>query len=114
MLSQVETKKIHRSISQVESNIERLFAVTISPKAGGFLKKIKERAADDYYPIRDAIDALQEEPRPKDAVILPNQPDSCRLKVAGYYIHYNVDDKRQRIVIVEIFKSGNQEVSNGS
>lgn len=107
LLSQVQTKNVHRSIAQAESNIQRLFAVAINPDAAEFLKKLKEEGLDDYYQIRDAIDALQEDFRPKTATAL-SQPDLYRMAVTKYQITYRVDNERQRIEVIEIVDGGKE------
>jgi len=102
LLSKVETMKAQRSIAQVQSNIQNWFAVVIGVSASAFLNRLKEKAPDDYYEIRDAIDSLQENPRPQTAVGMPDQANAFKLAIPGHYIFFKRDDDKQRIEILKI------------
>jgi len=112
LLSKVETMKVQRSIAQVQSNIQNWFAVVIGATAGAFLGKLKEKAPDEYYEIRDAIDALQENPRPPTAVSLPDQSNSFKLAISKHFIIFKRDDDQRRIEITGITNSGGREAQN--
>ena len=51
--------------------------------------------------IRDAIDALAEEPRPRGAVKLAGR-DDYRVRVGDYRIVYAVDDAQRLVLVAKV------------
>ena len=52
--------------------------------------------------IRQAIDALSKDPRPRDSRKLRGR-EGYRLRVGGYRIIYRVDDEERVVTILEVW-----------
>jgi len=68
-----------------------------------FLRQLKEAGA----PIRRAIEALQKEPTPEDALKVEGYVSRYELFVAGYWVVYEVDrtDPSETIVWVILIEA---------
>ena len=61
-------------------------------------------ALDDpaYSRVRDAVDALQENPRPSGARKLRGQEHAWRIRVGDYRILYTVEEQQHAITVYRI------------
>lgn len=67
--------------------------------------KLRER-------IRDKIDALAENPRPRGAIKLKGNFDAWRIRVADYRIIYEIRDGLLLIVVLRVAKRSDAYFSN--
>ena len=64
-------------------------------------KELGELPVEAYERIRDSILALAEDPRPSGCVKLTNR-QGCRIRVGGYRVIYEIDDKQRIVTILVI------------
>ncbi len=57
---------------------------------------------DVVHPIRDAIEALANNPRTLHTEKLEGSPHAYRLRVGSYRVLYTIDDRTRRVVIYRI------------
>lgn len=79
------------------------YLVQFAPKALEFLEKQREPLRQKLF---DAIDDLEEEPRPPDCVKLSGKKNEYRIRVGDCRILYEIHDDQ---LIVLVFKVGHRK-----
>jgi mRNA interferase RelE/StbE len=64
-------------------------------------KALANLPPDDYQKVRDSIRALATQPRPSGCLKLTGRP-AWRIRVGAYRVIYEIDDKAQKITVVDI------------
>ena len=63
-------------------------------------KELEKYPKRDYEKIREKLDALRDDPRPRWVEKLQNS--AYRLAVGNYRIIYEIDDKRVVIIVINV------------
>ena len=77
----------------------RLYHVHITVAAQKQLDSLPVR---DQVRIREAIDSLANEPRPRGCKKLKGSTDTWRIRVGNYRVIYEVHDNQLLVLVVEI------------
>ncbi len=64
-------------------------------------KELAQLPDEVYEPVRDAIRALEQEPRPPGCV-KPRGRDGWRLRQGRYRVIYEIDDQQRKVTILHI------------
>ena len=75
-----------------------MYKIDINERLEKRLLKIPKR---DYKSIRDKLDELRENPRPRWVEKLTNRP-GYRVSVGNYRIIYEIDDKKVVVIVIKI------------
>lgn len=76
---------------------ERRYSISIVRSARKFLDRLARSKPRDAASIEDAIEALQDDPRP-----LKGYANVWRIRIGGYRACYTVDDGRLLVLVVTI------------
>jgi mRNA interferase RelE/StbE len=78
------------------------YRVSLSRDAEKYLRRRVPPAYEER--IREAIDGLEEDPRPqRRSRKLSGTEDEWRLRVGDYRVIYTVDDEAREVLILEVF-----------
>ena len=75
------------------------YRVLFKPSADKALRKLPVSVQKR---IVAAVDGLEDNPRPPDAVKLTGERDLWRIRVGDYRVIYSIDDKRLIVLVVRI------------
>lgn len=64
-------------------------------------KELAELPSEIFIRIRDAIQALEEEPRPSGCVKLSGR-EGWRIRIGNYRIIYEIDDALKKLTVMHI------------
>ena len=79
-----------------------MYRLRFLPAAQRELSKLLRRmSARETVALRQALDRLQEGPRPRNALKL-SDIDAYRVRIGDYRIIYAVDDGRQAVLVLRI------------
>lgn len=81
---------------------ERRYSISIVRSARKFLDRLARSKPRDAASIEDAIEALQDDPRPHGALPLKGYANVWRIRIGGYRACYTVDDGRLLVLVVTI------------
>jgi mRNA interferase RelE/StbE len=76
------------------------YTVKISRPAEKFLRALTDKKL--YQRLREALDALEENPRPVNSVKLQGEEELYRVRVGDYRIVYQIQDKQLIVLVVQI------------
>ena len=80
-----------------------MYTVRIDASA---LKSLNALPKDDRKRLRDALDALAEDPRPSGVKKLKGSDNDWRIRVGDYRILYEIRDKA---LVVRVIRIGNRK-----
>ena len=75
------------------------YQVAILPVA---LRQLNALDRDIRVRIRNRIDALADDPRPRGAKALQGDPGTLRLRVGDYRVLYRVEDRQLVVLVVTV------------
>ncbi len=64
-------------------------------------KQLAKLPIEAFEPIRDAIYALAEDPRPPGCLKLKNR-EGWRIRIGDYRVIYEIDDKQQIVTVLHV------------
>lgn len=64
-------------------------------------KELAELPSEIFIRIRDAIQALEEEPRPSGCVKLSGR-EAWRIRIGNYRIIYEIDDAQKKLTVIHV------------
>lgn len=64
-------------------------------------KELAKLPIDAYEPVRDAIRALAENPRPPGCLKLKNR-EGWRIRIGDYRVIYEIDDKQEIVTVLHV------------
>lgn len=64
-------------------------------------KELADLPSEIFIRIRDAIQALEEEPRPSGCVKLSGR-EAWRIRIGNYRIIYEIDDAQKKLTVMHI------------
>jgi mRNA interferase RelE/StbE len=76
------------------------YTVAIKPKAAKFLHALTDKRL--CLRLRDAIDALADDPRPAGSCKLQGADDLHRVRVGDYRVIYQIQDAVLVVLVVQI------------
>jgi mRNA interferase RelE/StbE len=76
------------------------YTVKISRPAEKFLRGLTDKKL--YERLREAINALEENPRPANSVKLQGNEELYRVRVGDYRIVYQIQDQQLVVLIVQV------------
>jgi len=76
------------------------YTVKISRPAEKFLRGLIDKKL--YERLREAINALEENPRPANSVKLQGNEELYRVRVGDYRIVYQIQDQQLVVLIVQV------------
>lgn len=74
------------------------YQISILRRAQKALGNLQQK---NYRRVRDAISDLAENPRPSNSLKLTGRP-AWRMRVGVYRVIYEIDDKTQEIIVLDI------------
>jgi mRNA interferase RelE/StbE len=76
------------------------YTVKISRPAEKFLRALTDKKL--YQRLREALDALEENPRPVNSVKLQGEEELYRVRVGDYRIVYQIQDRQLIVLVVQM------------
>ncbi len=76
------------------------YIIEISRPAEKFLRGLTDKKL--YLRLREALDALEENPRPPQCTKLQGEDELYRVRVGDYRIVYQIHDRRLIVLVVQI------------
>jgi len=76
------------------------YTVEVSRPAEKFLRALTDKKL--YQRLREALDALEANPRPVNCVKMQGEDELYRVRVGDYRIIYQIQDKRLIVLVVQI------------
>jgi mRNA interferase RelE/StbE len=76
------------------------YTVKVSRPAEKFLRALTDKKL--YLRLREALDALEENPRPVNSVKLQGEEELYRVRVGDYRIVYQIQDKQLIVLVVQM------------
>ena len=64
-------------------------------------KELAKLPLEAFEPVRDAIRALAEDPRPSGCIKLRNR-EGWRIRVGDYRVIYEIDDRQQIVTVLHV------------
>ena len=80
------------------------YTIEYAPTAGRELDKIKDVRV--FAPIKRAIAALVENPRPPGCLKMAGPGDEWRIRVGDWRVVYRIDDGRVVVIVVRVAPRG--------
>ena len=76
------------------------YTVEVSRPAEKFLRALTDKKL--YRRLREALDALEANPRPVNCAKLQGEEELYRIRVGDYRIIYQIQDQRLILLVVQI------------
>jgi mRNA interferase RelE/StbE len=76
------------------------YTVKVSRPAEKFLRALTDKKL--YQRLREALDALEENPRPVNSVKLQGEEELYRVRVGDYRIVYQIQDRQLIVLVVQM------------
>jgi mRNA interferase RelE/StbE len=76
------------------------YTVKVSRPAEKFLRALTDKKL--YQRLREALDALEENPRPANSVKLKGESELYRARVGDYRIVYQIQDRQLIVLVVQM------------
>jgi mRNA interferase RelE/StbE len=76
------------------------YTVKVSRPAEKFLRVLTDKKL--YQRLREALDALEENPRPVNSVKLQGEEELYRVRVGDYRIVYQIQDRQLIVLVVQM------------
>ena len=76
------------------------YIVKVSRPAEKFLRALTDKKL--YQRLREALDALEENPRPINSVKLQGEEELYRVRVGDYRIVYQIQDRQLIVLVVQM------------
>ena len=76
------------------------YTVKVSRPAEKFLRALTDKKL--YQRLREALDALEENPRPVNSVKLQGEEELYRVRVGDYRIVYQIRDGQLIVLVVQM------------
>jgi len=76
------------------------YTVKVSRPAEKFLRAVTDKKL--YQRLREALDALEENPRPVNSVKLQGEEELYRVRVGDYRIVYQIQDRQLIVLVVQM------------
>ena len=76
------------------------YTVEVSRPAEKFLRALTDKKL--YQRLREALDALEENPRPVNCVKLQGEEELYRVRVGDYRIVYQIQDRQLIVLVVQM------------
>jgi mRNA interferase RelE/StbE len=84
---------------------QKVYRLEVSPAADRDLEKFKGRIRrQDFERLRDVVNGLAEEPRPKGVRKIKGEEKAYRIRVGNYRVVYEVYDKDKLVLILQIVR----------
>jgi hypothetical protein len=116
-LGRVESQQMVREIKQAAPEISKRlaesYAIETVPKARDYIRRLSAEQGEAALAVRQAIDALESNPRPPNAQQVPGSVDLLAIRKESSEIVYLVDDETRNISIVDVRGLG-EEVKDAS
>ncbi len=76
------------------------YIVKVSRPAEKFLRALTDKKL--YRRLREALDALEKNPRPINSVKLQGEEELYRIRVGDYRIVYQIQDRQLIVLVVQV------------
>jgi mRNA interferase RelE/StbE len=76
------------------------YTVKVSRPAEKFLRSLTDKKL--YQRLREAIDSLEENPRPPNGIKLQGVDELYRIRTGDYRIAYQIQDQQLTVLVIQI------------